>query len=351
MVSAEVKWWLNYIDTYTIYNYLNEDGRSTLIWGAYSKGHKLCDELERRGIPVSGYIDGHKNIEMYMGKKVYSPQEALAQGYYVVVAIEGVRKEIKQCLIDFGYEKERDYLYFAELVSNIKISELTGEYRDIYGNRFVYEGDGGISIDVHCIGGGNELVIMENYDGDKELTIILSYGSKVQIGENFKSYGKVVIDASMSGDISLGNSVNIMSDTRICAKYNACISIGDCTSIGERLFLTSGEYSKVTIGNDCMISHDVSICGTNSHSILDLENEIIRSATTEHPVVIGNHVWLGKGCSVLYGTNIGAGSIVGMQSLAKGDYPCNSVIAGNIAKVVRTDCTWDRRRNIDFEEF
>lgn len=348
MLSADVKYWINCIDTY---NLIEKCDRPVLIWGAYSKACSLCDEFEKRSIQVNGYIDGHKNISEYQGKPVYKPRDILPRKTcYIVVAIEGVRNEIKEYLKDYGYRKDEDYFYFSEHTPDIKLSGLMGEYCDIYNNRFVYEGEGGINVNIHCIGGGNTIIFGKNFDGGENLSILLSFGGTIELGEGFISRGYVTLDASMGGQIIVGKGFNLMTNTNINAKYDAKIKIGDYVTSGERLFLTSGKNSKVTIGSDCMFSHDVSILGTNGHSILDLENCVNHSKLTEKPIVIGNHVWLGKGSSILYETKIGDGSIVGMQSMVKGVYPSCSVIVGNIARVIRENCTWDRRREIEFYE-
>jgi acetyltransferase-like isoleucine patch superfamily enzyme len=49
---------------------------------------------------------------------------------------------------------------------------------------------------------------------------------------------------------------------------------------------------------------------------------------------IGNNVFVGTNCIILYGTTIGDNCIVGAGSVVRGHYPDNSVIVGNPAKVV-----------------
>lgn len=350
MLTADVKYWIKCIDSYDLREKASE--RDVLIWGAYSKASVLCDALEKKDFCIKGYVDGHKDVSEYHGKPVYKPQDILPQkDCYIVIAIEGVRSEIKTYLKRNAYRKDEDYFYFAEHTPDIKISGLMGEYCDIYSNRFVYEGEGSIDVNIHCIGGGNTVIIGEGFDGDANLKILLSYGGIIKLGRGFISRGLVSIDASMGGRIFIGKGLSLMTNTNINARYDSEMEIGDYVTAGERLFMTSGRNAKITLGSDCMLSHDVSIHGTNGHSILDLTNEVNHALNTEKPIDIANHVWLGKGSTVLYGTRIGEGCIVGTQSMVKGAYPEMSVIAGNIARVVRKNCTWDRRRDIEFEEF
>jgi acetyltransferase-like isoleucine patch superfamily enzyme len=51
-------------------------------------------------------------------------------------------------------------------------------------------------------------------------------------------------------------------------------------------------------------------------------------------IKIGNNVFVGTNCIILYGTTIGDNCIVGAGSVVRGQYPENSVIVGNPAKVV-----------------
>ena len=153
---------------------------------------------------------------------------------------------------------------------------------------------------------------------------------------------------ALGGKISIGKDFNLKNASNINARYDAAVEIGNNVTTGDRFFLSSGRNSKVSIGHDCMFSHDVSIHGTNGHSIIDLTRQENRSTNNECPIEIGNHVWLGKGASVLYGSQIGDGCVVGTASMVRGIYPTNCIIAGNIARVIRENCTWDRRREIDF---
>lgn len=59
-------------------------------------------------------------------------------------------------------------------------------------------------------------------------------------------------------------------------------------------------------------------------------------------ITIGDHVWLAWGATVLGGSQIGEGSVIGANSLVKGKIPNNVVAAGTPAKVIRRDIAWER---------
>jgi acetyltransferase-like isoleucine patch superfamily enzyme len=58
------------------------------------------------------------------------------------------------------------------------------------------------------------------------------------------------------------------------------------------------------------------------------------------PVIIGNHVWLCEGCTVMAGVNIGEGAIIGARSVVYSNVPPFSLVSGNPAKIIETDIYW-----------
>lgn len=53
-------------------------------------------------------------------------------------------------------------------------------------------------------------------------------------------------------------------------------------------------------------------------------------------IKIGNNVFIGFDCTILLNTTIGNNCIIGAGSVVRGNFPDNSVIIGNPAKVVMT---------------
>jgi acetyltransferase-like isoleucine patch superfamily enzyme len=110
----------------------------------------------------------------------------------------------------------------------------------------------------------------------------------------------------------------------------ATIEIGDRTYLNRRTEITC--KASVTIGSDCAVSWDVLITDTDYH-------EIIGSPPTA-PVVIGNHVWIGAGSTVLKGVTIGDGAIVAAGSLVTGDVPAAALVGGRPASILREKVEW-----------
>jgi acetyltransferase-like isoleucine patch superfamily enzyme len=92
-----------------------------------------------------------------------------------------------------------------------------------------------------------------------------------------------------------------------------------------------------------MFAHNIFIRATDGHIITDkATGEILNKP--KHPVVIGKNCWIGQNCLIAKNAVIPDNTIVGMGSvvtkLFKEEY---TVIAGNPAKIIKTNVCWDRR--------
>lgn len=123
------------------------------------------------------------------------------------------------------------------------------------------------------------------------------------------------------------------------------ITIGDhCfVSEGARIWSSVG----ISVGNRVLISHNVNILDSNSHSISAAQRHLEYLAAIGHqhaqriaptvrhePVTIGDDVWLGFNVSVLKGVTIGRGAIVAANAVVTKDVPAFAIVAGNPAKVI-----------------
>lgn len=153
------------------------------------------------------------------------------------------------------------------------------------------------------------------------------------------------------GFIKLGNGVILNSDSRnsntsvmsvvkFTLGYNGNITIGDnCDLNGINIV----SYKSVEIGSHCQFGSDTVIFDTDFHPINNEERykqmagmPFSYDMVNKESVVIGNNVWVGWGCIILKGAHIGNNCIVAAGSVVLGkEYPDNSIIAGNPARVVK----------------
>lgn len=116
----------------------------------------------------------------------------------------------------------------------------------------------------------------------------------------------------------------------------------DLTAADIRLF---DRGSSIDIGEDCLVSWDVKIWSSDTHSLLDAEGRV-HAGKALH---IGNHVWVGNGVHIGKNSYIADGCVVGWGSTVAGRFETpGCVIAGAPARVVKEGVSWDKRRPDEF---
>lgn len=162
----------------------------------------------------------------------------------------------------------------------------------------------------------------------------------------------------INNNIEIGNSKFVNCNFRIhgsnnrlkigdgCLFDNVDFYISDGSSIiikdNTRVFgythLASCENGKLEIGNDCLISSNVNIRNTDSHSIIDLKGKRLNYGKD---VLIGNHIWICNNATILKGSVIKENSIIGNSSLVNKEFnESNVVICGSPASIKKRDVTW-----------
>jgi acetyltransferase-like isoleucine patch superfamily enzyme len=124
-------------------------------------------------------------------------------------------------------------------------------------------------------------------------------------------------------------------------KDNAIISIGKRVFMGGHLIAAN----KIEIGDDVMISWNVTVVDHNSHSISFSERatDVVNwklgkkdwTNVKTASVKISNKVWIGFNSIILKGVVIGEGAVIGAGSVVTRDVPPWTIVAGNPARVIR----------------
>lgn len=154
-----------------------------------------------------------------------------------------------------------------------------------------------------------------------------------------------------NGQVSIGKNVVLNSDfkrtntaltfrCKFVTGYDGRIEIGEKTMLNGVCVVS---YEKITIGTHCQIASSTIISDTDFHPADPVQR--LKQVDGEHfsfsdvgkkEVVIGNNVWIGWNCTILKGVSIGDNCIVAAGSVVlKGDYPRNTLIGGNPARVVK----------------
>ena len=120
------------------------------------------------------------------------------------------------------------------------------------------------------------------------------------------------------------------------------VTVGEHTWFDGKCHLACTEGKTIQIGERCLFSSEIVFRTGDSHSILDFEGKRINPA---RDIAVGDHVWICNQVIVLKGTEIGSDCVVGAGSLLAGkEYEDGSLIAGNPAKVIRRQISWDSRK-------
>ncbi len=123
---------------------------------------------------------------------------------------------------------------------------------------------------------------------------------------------------------------------------NNKITIKSNTTIEGAHLAACENNTEIIIGHDCMLSSDIRIVTTDSHSIINSsDGKRINQAKS---VVIGEHVWIGTRVTINKGVIIGDNSVVASNSLVTKSCANNVVIGGIPAKVLREKISWLRKR-------
>lgn len=96
-------------------------------------------------------------------------------------------------------------------------------------------------------------------------------------------------------------------------------------------------FNYIEIGKGTYISDDVRIQDSDNHYIIENGVRKLNSA----PIIIGDHVWIGKNALILKGVTIGEGAIVAAGSIVVKDVPAKSLVAGNPARVIKENVIWE----------
>lgn len=122
---------------------------------------------------------------------------------------------------------------------------------------------------------------------------------------------------------------NVFIQQPITVARGKTVRIGSGTYINSNLMLVD-DYN-ITIGENCLIAPNVSIC-TTGHPV---DPTLRTTGMYSFPVTIGNNVWIGLGAIILPGVTIGDNSVIGAGSVVTKDIPANVVAYGSPCKAVR----------------
>lgn len=170
--------------------------------------------------------------------------------------------------------------------------------------------------------------------------------NKINYGKNLNLYGVPIIFKKGKSTLEIGSSCIIKSSflsnlvglnhrTIIVTRTDeAEIIIGNNVGIsGATIYARKSIY----IGDNTLIGGNVKILDNDFHPLeFEARNKNLINHIKAKEIIIEKNCFIGCNSIILKGTKIGEGSIVGAGSVVCGEFPKNSVIAGNPAKVIKT---------------
>lgn len=113
--------------------------------------------------------------------------------------------------------------------------------------------------------------------------------------------------------ITIGDN-NLFRDSILWLEDSSSqIAIGNGNRFTGKVHLGVVEGTVLSIGDNCLLSSDIYITTTDSHSIIDLSTK--RRVNPSANVSIGNHVWIGHKATIGKGVSIAEDVIIGGSSL------------------------------------
>lgn len=205
-----------------------------------------------------------------------------------------------------------------QIITKEQISECNGEFDgnnkvignfELHNSKIIFEGD------------GNVLISNVDRGPAKLVNAILA----------FKGNNSVVFLGESGDNASHQIDLQVYND-------NYCY-IGNYTRFNgysKVIDIVCAEKGNLFIGDDCGIANAARFQMSDIHPIFDGKSkERINHAKS---VFIGDHVWIGPDARIMKGTQIGSGSIVGLNSVVSGKLiPSNVIWGGNPARVIKKD--------------
>lgn len=153
--------------------------------------------------------------------------------------------------------------------------------------------------------------------------------------------GITCIDLDNDSRLIMGINTIILPGSYITANHHAKISIGENSYISQEVVINA--RSSVKIGKNVMLGQQVRIMDYDAHDIFSLQEHTLKEViNSSRSIIIQDNVWVGFRATILKGVTIGSGSIVAANACVTSNVPNNVIVAGNPAKIVKENVSWER---------
>ena len=142
-------------------------------------------------------------------------------------------------------------------------------------------------------------------------------------------YGYLAKDAYLASDVVVFNKKNLFLYENTSLPSGSLILNPRSNFIMKR-----GSFSSYNL---CVCpGNHMPLVGMWKHDVTDaIKDELDMEHRFDRDIIVEEDVWLGINVTLLNGTHIGRGCIVGAGCVISGEWPPYAVIAGNPARIVR----------------
>lgn len=186
----------------------------------------------------------------------------------------------------------------------------------------------------------SDILHMVNSDSIKKVNIEFLLGNNTIIIHQSK-ITNLNIKVNRKSLVVINASKHSISNLNISSRFYDCyINIGNDFSCSSTNFILD-EKSSIIIGNDCMFAGGIILRTSDGHAIIDnISKKIINPAKS---IILKDHIWVGDRACILKGVKCNKNCIIGANSVVTRSFiEENCIIAGNPAKIIKTDINWSR---------
>lgn len=162
-------------------------------------------------------------------------------------------------------------------------------------------------------------------------------GNTISVGTGVTMSQCRILIRGEGNRLIIGNGSTLRATTLEIIGEHCTLEIGANCMIGHHCYLSAKEQGvRLAIGDDCGLSRHIKIMTSDGHPIFSQDVRINHAKD----IGIGDHVWIGDQVTILKGVTVGDGAVIGIGSIVTRSIPKAAVAAGNPARVVKEDVTW-----------
>lgn len=164
--------------------------------------------------------------------------------------------------------------------------------------------------------------------------------NKIIIEDGIELKHTQIVIMGNNNKVIIKNNVRINEGTIICEGDNNTVIIEEGVLIFGKTDIAALEGTTVKIGKNSLFSSNIVIRTSDSHSIINLEND--ERINKAKDITIGERVWITEGVSILKGAKVANNSVLATKCVVTSQFDePNVIIAGIPSKIIKRNIDWN----------